>query len=64
MKINDLKKFDEVTINGRDGFVIVPRYQAHLGVDGRFVDFGCVVIKFFGDKTHYIVEFEDVVLKA
>ena len=63
----DLKKFDEVTVNrsehtGRDGFVVVPRYQSHLSADGRFVEFGCVVVKFFGDKCTYLFEPDDVVI--
>ena len=60
----DLEKFDEVIVNGRAGFVVVPRYRSHLSVDGRLIEFGCVVVKFFGDKSHYLVEPEDVFLTA
>ena len=63
----DLKKFDEVTVNrskhaGRAGFVVVPRYQSHLSADGRFVEFGCVVVKVLGDDCNYIFEPDDVVI--
>ena len=59
----DLKKFDEVTVNGREGFVVVPRFQAHRGFDNHFVEFGHVLVKFFGADVH-IVTPEDVVAIA
>ena len=62
----DIEKFDEVTVNGRPGFVINPRYKAHLGAypDGspRFIKGGCVIVKFFGDSRHFISYPDDVVL--
>ena len=62
----DLEAFDEITVNGRPGFVVIPQYRSHLGVypDGspRHIGFGCVAVKFFGHDRLSIIHPDDVVL--